>query len=161
MQDIEQKRKRLLVPFMKLTNLSCSFSLIVLHCSICSSLAVSSRATSAFLFRPDVSANENARHTNSPAIPTIKKNSHHFFNFLREYSLETRSLALSGINRFSAQSDSPQRDASTNNVNAISNQPQAGIEDKKDIGIWVAAICLWATSAALLLAAFLRLRERD
>jgi hypothetical protein len=34
-------------------------------------------------------------------------------------------------------------------LNAISNQPQVGIDEKKDIGFWIFSIACWFISVAL------------
>jgi hypothetical protein len=102
-----------------------------------SNLEARSFACPASLFDSADSIKEKGRQDTSPAIPKINSNSNFFFNFLRLHSAEGNIFGLFGISRFNAQSASPQSATNTAKLQKISSQPQIGIDEIKDMDLWI------------------------
>lgn len=140
----------------------CMFACIVVIC--CSSVSAFSlnccafnSASAAPFSAVAVPYSENGKHRISPAMPTIKAISQPRFHFFRSDSGGTRSLVFSLNNHFATTSCSPPNDNNTAQLNPISNQPQAGIELKKDIGFWIFAAFCWSISITLFLIVIMEL----
>jgi hypothetical protein len=43
----------------------------------------------------------------------------------------------------------------------MSNQPQVGIDPKKDIGFWIFGFCCWGIAAVMVVLATIRLLRKD
>ena len=103
---------------------------------------------------------EKGRQHISPAIPIIKSHSQNFFSFLRFVSGGKSSPTLSGKTRLKITSVSPPSATNTATLNPMSNQPQVGIELKKDIGFWIFAISCWSISLALIVFGTIRYTKK-
>ncbi len=123
--------------------------------------AAAIHALAASLFNSADSMSEGGKQPSSPRTPKIKIIPSLFFNFSRLHPIGIRSFSLSGAILRIAKGHSLNTPIKTNPVETISPQPQIGIDEKMDIGIWIVAICTWVTVAALMIVALFRFFDLD